>query len=141
MKNGFSLLEIVIVIFIFSLFLIPTTFLISKYQKNLLLNSVVAEITEAFDYARTCAKSEKKNVSVKFEENSFYILKSGKIVDKVYHLPPHIYVKEITAGLNSVVFLPDGRTEKAGHIKIGIENSSREKSIIIHNVTGKCLIK
>ncbi|HOV21639.1 MAG TPA: prepilin-type N-terminal cleavage/methylation domain-containing protein [bacterium] len=141
MKKGFSFLEIVIVIFIFSILLIPTTFVILNYQKNLSLESAVSEIVEVLDYARNCAKSEREKFLVKFEDKNFYIIKNGKVVNKIQHLPQHIYFKEITDGLNPVVFLPDGTTEMAGHIILGIENKNDEKKIVVNNITGKCIIK
>jgi len=108
MRNGFSFLEVIIVIFIFSILLIPTTFIILNHQKNLSLQMAANEVAEVLDYARNCAKSEREKISVKFEGKNFYILKNGKISDRVYKLPEHIIIKEITSNFNPVVFLPDG---------------------------------
>ena len=141
MRNGFSFLEVIIVIFIFSILLIPTTFIILNHQKTLSLQMAVNEVVEVFDYARNCAKSEREKTSVKFEEKNFYILKNGKVVGKVYKLPQHIIIKEITSNFNPVVFFPDGTCKMAGHITFGIENGKNEKTLIIENITGKCLVR
>ena len=72
---------------------------------------------------------------------NFYILKNGKVVGKVYKLPQHIIIKEITSNFNPVVFFPDGTCKMAGHITFGIENGKNEKTLIIENITGKCLVR
>jgi len=141
MRSGVSFLEVIIIIFIFSILLIPTTFIILNHQKNLSLQMAANEVVEVLDYARNCAKSEREKISVKFEGKNFYILKNGKIVGRVYKLPQHIIIKEITSNFNPVVFLPDGTCKMAGHITFGIENGKNEKTLIVENITGKCLVR
>jgi len=141
MKDGFSFLEIIVVIFIFSILLVPTTFIILNHQKNLSLQIATNQVVEVFDYARECAKSEREKISVKFEGKNFYILKNGEVVGKIYKLPQHIIIKEITSNFNPVVFLPDGTCKMAGRITLGIENGKNEKTLTVENITGKCLVK
>ena len=141
-KEGFTILEILIVIFIFSIFLIPVTIFIQKYHREYLLTSSYEKIIEGLNFARESAIIERCNFSVVFNERGFKILKEeDKIVWKEIKLPDYVKIKEKTEGLNPLVFLPDGTTKEAGHLIILDEITKKEKRIKIHNITGKCVLE
>jgi len=141
-KEGFTILEILIVIFIFSLFLIPVSIFVQKYHREYLLSSSCEKIIEGINFARESAINERCNFSIIFDERSFKILKEGnKIVWKEIKFPDYVKIKEKTEGLDPLIFLPDGTAKEAGHLIIMDEITKKEKKIKIHNVTGKCVLE
>ncbi|MFN4227151.1 MAG: Tfp pilus assembly protein FimT/FimU [Candidatus Ratteibacteria bacterium] len=141
-NKGITFIEILIVIFIFLLFLIPTTIFIQKYHQQYLLNSTCAKIIEGINFARESAINERCNFSVVFDERSFKILKNEKLpVWKEIKFPENIKIKEKSQGMDILIFLPDGTAQKAGYIILTDEISKKEKKIKIHNITGKCIIE
>lgn len=140
-KKGIIFLEILIVIFIFSIFLIPTTIFIQKYHQAYLLNIAVSQIIEGINMAREYAINERNNFSVIFGEKSFKILKGDNLVWKEIKLPEYVKIKEKTEGFDPLVFLPDGTSKQAGHLILIQEKIKKEKKIKIHNITGKCIIE
>lgn len=141
-KKGITFLEILVVLFIFSLFLIPVTIFIQKYHQSYILNSTVAKVIEGINLARECAINERSNFYVVFEKSGFKILKEEKIsVWKEIKFPESIKIKEKTKGLDPLIFLPDGTAKEAGHIIFFDEISKRDKKIKVNNITGKCIIE
>lgn len=141
-KKGITLLEVLIVLFIFSLFLIPVTIFISKYHQAYLLDSTCSKIVEGINFARESAINERCIYTIVFNENSFKILKENKtLVLKEIKFPENIKVKEKTEGMEPLIFLPDGTLKEAGHLILIDEISKREKKIKTHNITGKCIIE
>jgi len=142
-KKGISLLEFLVVIFIFSLFLIPTMAFFHRRQQSLLLESAVKHITSTLQLARNYAIHERKTVEVIFEKNTFsiYIENGKELIGKENKLPLHIVIKEKTEGFDPVVFSPDGTAKQAGHLILLEENSKKEKKIILYNITGKCVVE
>ncbi|MGC8977561.1 MAG: pilus assembly FimT family protein [Candidatus Ratteibacteria bacterium] len=144
-KNGFTFLEILIVIFIFSIFLIPVTLVVQRYHQSYLLNSSSAKIVEGINFARECAINERCNFSVIFDERSFKIFKVGEnekiLIWKEIKLPENIKIKEKSEGMDPLIFLPDGTAKEAGYLILIDEISKKIKKIKVHNVTGKCVIE
>jgi prepilin-type N-terminal cleavage/methylation domain-containing protein len=141
-KRGFTVLEILIALFIFSIFLIPITIFIQKYQRGYFLQSSCEKIIEGVNFARESAINERCDFSVIFNERSFKILKEGnKIVWKEIKFPDYVKIKEKTKGVDPLIFLPDGTAKEAGYIVIMDEITKKEKKIKIHNVTGKCILE
>lgn len=146
-KKGLTLLEILIVLFIFSIFLIPITIFIQKYHQAYLLNSSCAQIIEGINFARESAINERCNFSIIFSEKSFKILKESEkeneniLIWKEIKLPENIKIKEKTEGMDPLIFLPDGTAKEAGYVILIDEISKREKKIKIQNITGKCVIE
>lgn len=141
-KEGITFIEILISLFIFTVFLIPVTIFIQRYHQSYLLNATVAKVVEGINLTREYAINERCNFSVVFEERSFKILKEDKVlVWKEIKFPDNIKVKEKTKGLEPLIFLPDGTAKEAGHIVIIDEITKKEKKIKINNITGKCIIE
>ncbi|MCM8818913.1 MAG: prepilin-type N-terminal cleavage/methylation domain-containing protein [Candidatus Omnitrophica bacterium] len=141
-KKGITFIEILISIFILTIFLIPVTIFIQKYHQSYLLNSTIAKIVEGINLAREYAINERINFSVIFGEKSFKILKEDKIlVWKEIRFPDSVRVKEKTEGLDPLIFLPDGTAKEAGHIIIMDEITKKEKKIKVNNITGRCVIE
>ena len=142
-KKGIGFLELLVVIFIFSLFLIPTMAFFHRHQQAFLLKSTAKCITSTLQLARSYAIAERKNVKVVFEGNTFsvYTEKEEKLIGKENKLPLHIVIKEKTDGFNPVIFSPDGTAKQAGHLILLEENSKEEKKIILYNITGKSIVK
>ncbi|MCM8766737.1 MAG: hypothetical protein NC901_01570 [Candidatus Omnitrophica bacterium] len=141
-KKGITFFEILIVIFIFLLFLIPTTIFIQRYHQQYLLNSTCEKIMEGINFARESAINERCNFSIIFNEKSFKIFKEEKIpVWKEIKFPENVKIKSKTEGMDPLIFLPDGTARQAGYVILIEENSKKTKKIKIHNITGKCLIE
>jgi len=141
-KKGLTFLEILVSVFIFSIFLIPVTILIQKYHLAYLLNSSIAQIIDGINLAREHAINERCNFSVVFEERGFKIFKEEQtLIWKEIKLPDNVKIKEKTKGLDPLIFLPDGTAKEAGHIILFDEISKKEKKIKIHNITGKCVVE
>ncbi len=141
-KKGLTFLEILVSVFIFSIFLIPVTIFIQKYHQEYLLNSSIAQIIDGINLAREFAINERCNFSVVFEERGFKIFKEEQtLIWKEIKLPDNVKIKEKTKGLDPLIFLPDGTAKEAGHIILFDEISKKEKKIKIHNITGKCVVE
>ena len=141
-KESFTILEILVVIFVFSIFLIPITIFIQKYHREYLLTTSCEKIIEGINFARESAINERCQFSVIFGERSFKIIKEDyKIVEKEIKFPDYVKIKEKTKGMDQLIFLPDGTAKEAGHLIIMDEITKKEKKIKIHNITGKCLLE
>ncbi len=140
--KGITILEVMVVLFIFSLLLVPTLTVFHKSQQKFALESGVKEILAVLEMARASALHERKNFQVVFGESSFAVYREGKeLVDKLYRLPEHIIVVEKTKGFDPVVFLTDGTSQQAGHLVVAHEKSGVKKRLILYNLTGKCLVQ
>ncbi len=141
-KEGLTLLEILIVSFIFSLFLLIACIFIQKYHREYLLTSSCEKIIEGINFARESAINERCNFLIVFDEKSFKILKEGnEIIWKEIKFPDYVKIKEKTIGLDPLIFLPDGTAKEAGHLIVIDEITRKEKKIKIHNITGKCVLE
>ncbi|MCM8772290.1 MAG: hypothetical protein NC926_02905 [Candidatus Omnitrophica bacterium] len=141
-EDGLTFLEILIVIFIFSLFLIPVTIFIQKYHSSYLLNSAIAKIIEGINLARECAINERKNFSIVFEKDNFKIMKENNaILFKEIKLPDNILIEEKSEGFSPLVLLPDGTTKEAGYLILFDKITKKKKKLKIHNITGKCIVE
>lgn len=142
MKNGLTFLEVLISVFIFSLFLLPTTIFIQKYHRSYILESTCSKIVEGLNFARECAINERENFNVVIDSKSFKILKNGnELVWKEIKLPDEIEIKEITQGINNLTFFPDGMANVAGHLILYDRITKKAKKIKVYNITGKCFIE
>lgn len=141
-EDGLTFLEILIVIFIFSLFLIPVTIFIQKYHSSYLLNSAITKIIEGINLARECAINERKNFSIVFEKDNFKIMKENNaILFKEIKLPDNILIEEKSEGFSPLVLLPDGTTKEAGYLILFDKITKKKKKLKIHNITGKCIVE
>jgi Tfp pilus assembly protein FimT len=141
-KNaGLSVLELLVVLFIFSLLSLATAAYFHSYHRTLLLDSTVKKIVEAVGLAREYAVNERKEFYVVFSDTGFVVLRENKnLVGKQQRFPANITVTEKSAGFDPVVFLPDGTSETAGYLKVGDTVNKKEIKIVLHNITGRCFI-
>ncbi|HOL21866.1 MAG TPA: prepilin-type N-terminal cleavage/methylation domain-containing protein [bacterium] len=140
-NNGFSIIEILIVLLIFSLLMIPTTMYFLKYQRASLLESSAGQIIEIAEFARASALNERKEFCVVFDEEGFVVLREkDKPVDKKYKFPDHIKIKDKSEGFSPLVFNPDGTAKTGGYLILTDTAGKKEIKIVLHNLTGRCFI-
>jgi len=140
-KKGFSVIEILIVLLIFSLLMVPTTAYFLNYQRGLLLESAAKEIVEIANFAREYAVTERKTFYVIFNEEKFVVLRENREpVDKEYKLPEHIKIKDRSEGFSPLVFNPDGTAKTGGYLILTDTAGKKEIKIVLHNLTGRCFI-
>ncbi|MCX8082951.1 MAG: GspH/FimT family protein [bacterium] len=140
-RYGFSVIEILIVLFIFSLLMVPTTAYFLKYQRLSLLESTAKNIVEIANFARESAVNERKEFSVIFDEYGFVVLRNNReIVDKKYRFPDHIKIKDKSLGFSPLVFNPDGTARTGGYLILEDTSGKKEVQIVLHNLTGRCFI-
>ncbi|MDD3725759.1 MAG: type II secretion system protein [Candidatus Ratteibacteria bacterium] len=141
-RCGFSIIEMLIVLFIFSLLMVPTTTYFLKYQRASLLDSEAKKIVEIATFARESALNERKEFYVVLEEDSFVVLRENReLVGKQYHLPDYIRIKEKSDGFSPLIFNPDGTARTGGYLVLEDTAGKREIKIVLHNITGRCFIE
>jgi len=140
-KNGLSIIEILIVLFILALLMVPTTTYVLKYHQSALLDSAAKEIIEIANFARESAVNERKAFYIVFDEDGFVVLRENRdMVDKKHHFPEHIRIKDKSDGFSPLVFNPDGTAKTGGYLVLADTAGKKEIRIILHNLTGRCFI-
>ena len=135
------MIEILIVLFIFSLLMVPTTAYFLKYQRASLLDSEAKKIVEIANFARESAINERKEFYVVLEEDSFVVLRENReLVGKQYRLPDHIRIKEKSVGFAPLIFKPDGTARTGGYLVLEDTAGKIEARIVLHNITGRCFV-
>lgn len=135
------MLELLIVLFVLSLLLLPTTAYFHRYHRALLLDTTAGKIVEAVGLAREYAVNERKEFYVVFSDEGFAVLRENReLVGKEQKFPDHITVTGISAGFDPAILLPDGTSRMAGHLKVGDTVQKKERKIVLHNITGRCFI-
>lgn len=138
---GLSLIEILIVLFILSILMVPTTAYFIKYQRASLLESTANKIIEITDFARESAVNERKEFKVVFDEEGFSVFREdNKQIDKKYLFPEYIRIKDKSEGFSPLVFNPDGTAKTGGYLILVDTAGKREIRIVLHNLTGRCFI-
>ena len=139
-KSGWTLLEVLVVIFLVGLFILGTVPSFFNYRRSANLNSAANAIISVFHLARQKAITSRSSYKVLFKEESFGIYKGNNLVGKEEELPSQIEIGEISPGFNPVVFTPEGMATP-GHIIIKHKKSKESKKIIIHNITGRVKVE
>jgi prepilin-type N-terminal cleavage/methylation domain-containing protein len=140
-EKGFSLLELLIVLFAFALLLLPTMAYFNRYHRAILLDSTAKKIVEAAGLAREYAVNERKEFCLILSEDGFAVLRENReLVGKGQRFPDRIRVKEKSSGFDPAVFKPDGTSKNAGYLIIEDEVRKEEVKIVLHNITGRCFI-
>jgi len=140
-EKGFSILELLIVLLVFSLLLLPTMAYFNRYHRALLLDTTAKKIVEAVGLARECAVNERKEFCVAFGEEGFSVLRENREpVAREQRFPVSVTVKEKSAGFNPAVLEPDGTARTAGYLILADAVDGKEIKIVLHNLTGRCFI-
>lgn len=141
-QKGFTLLELIIVMFISALVLGISTVFFANAMPTEKFNATVREISTAIKYSRATAKvtGEKKVITIDLDAN-VYTLESGR--KKV--IPPDIDVKIINAlsetienGQFQLVFHPTGVMEGG---TIELSTKKRKANISIDPIVGAIVVK
>ncbi|MCM8762024.1 MAG: GspH/FimT family protein [Candidatus Omnitrophica bacterium] len=141
-KYGFSVIEVLISLLILSLLMVPTTAYFLKYHRGVVLERAANEIIDIANLAREYAVNERKEFYVIFNERKFVVLRENRQpVDKEYHLPEHIIIKDRSAGFSPLVFNPDGTAKTGGYLIVRDIAGGKEIKIVLHNLTGRCFIE
>lgn len=139
--KGFSVLELLMVLLVFSLLLLPTMAYFQRYHRALLLDSTAKKIVEAVGLAREYAVNERKEFYVVFNDTGFTVLRENKeLVGKEQRFPDRVAVTEKSAGFDPAVLKADGTSQTAGYLKVGDTVQKKEVRIVLHNITGRCFI-
>ena len=139
--DGFSIIEVLVVLLIFSLLMVPATVYFLRYQRDCLLDSAAKEVIAIADFARESAVNERKMFSVVLDDEGFAVLREGsEQVDKKHRFPEHIEIKEKSAGFSPLVFNPDGTAKTGGFLVLRNRAGNKEVKIMAHNLTGRCFI-
>jgi|LSQX01.3.fsa_nt_gb Tfp pilus assembly protein FimT len=142
-NKGIGIVEIVISLFILSLFLLVSLTYFHKYQKDMQIKLTSQEILSIISFARNSALNERKNFVVIFDENSVVVKREGQeaIVGKQYRFRERIYVKEKSQGFNPIILQPDGTSKMAGFMVLADTSGGKEVRLVLHNLTGRCFIE
>jgi general secretion pathway protein H len=120
-NQGFTLLELIVVLFIVVLGFAAIGINLSSGNDSSELKVAARDMVSALRYARglSLMSHQETTVTIDFEENSYTI--SGR--DKVYNIPKtidttiHTGQNELTEGKGSIRFFPDG-SSTGGWIKL-----------------------
>jgi prepilin-type N-terminal cleavage/methylation domain-containing protein len=138
-NEGFSVLEMLIVLVVFSLLLISVFSMLLRHRQGAHLEAASRLVLAQMALAQSSAYNEHRKVEVVFGERTFSMRREGVLVGREHPLPEHIIVTEKTGGFSPAVFLPDGTSEQAGHLILREEHSGKQRKLILYNVTGKCM--
>lgn len=129
-KNGFSLIEILLSIAIIVIILFIVINLFSNYNKKQILDNTVENVSSLLKEARSSTLSSKEDsvYGVYFEEDRITIFKGSTYVlddpnNKIYKLDKKTNISEINlnGGGGSVIFQRlTGKTDNYGTIKISL---------------------
>ena len=141
-RKGFSIIELVISLFILSLFLVFSITYFHNYHKSMLIELTAKDIVESASLAREYAINERKDFSIVFTDNSLTIMRNNQeLVGKEYRFRERIRVKEKSEGFDPMIFTPNGSTKMAGFMIIEDISGGKEIKIVLHNLTGRCFIE
>lgn len=146
MKKGFSLIEVIIVIAIFTVLFTITSTAFSRFNNNQALNRSVSEATSILDEARALTLASKNNTvyGVHFQSDKV-ILFTGQIFsdldpdNKINIISSRVFISNIAllGGGNEIIFQRlTGKTEQNGTITLSLISDSSKSKIITVQVSG-----
>ena len=133
---GFTLLELIIVIFIAGISVTIVAISIGRIYEKRVFNETSKKVFITLKHARETAILEKTPVAFKIDEetNSFWMEKNDTVYGKVQNMPERISIRG-----KAIIFFPKGNSS-GGNIKIKYEKE-REYSIEVDPVLGTAKIK
>lgn len=133
---GFTLLELIIVIFIAGISVSIVAISIGRIYEKRIFNEASKKVFITLKHARETAILEKTPVAFKLDEetNSFWMEKNDTVYGKVQNMPERISIRG-----KAIIFFPKGNSS-GGNIKIKYEKE-REYSIEVDPVLGTAKIK
>ena len=148
-QNGFTILELIVVLLIVSLVVGLVMPAFSKTLIRMERQSAIREIASAFKYARTKSIAEKVPIAfqAQLEENQYWLedLRTEEI-SKVKSLPPELVFQDFADGDDtvtdetiSIIFYPRGNTS-GGTIRLsapGVASEEEWFAIEVNQVTGR----
>ncbi|MBN1755087.1 prepilin-type N-terminal cleavage/methylation domain-containing protein [bacterium] len=114
MKNGMTLIEIMVVVVIIGVIAAGATFSMRRAADYYRLRSGTVSITQSIQYINQFALEKNKPFGLKFENDSikvFYVVDTDTIHESSEPLPINIkfgYLDNVTAGLKGVTIPPNG---------------------------------
>lgn len=146
--HGFTLLEVIIVLAIITMFFAISVPLFSKFTETAKLDTTARSVTSALRTARSYAISNSSPYNVVFDitksPNEYYISDGTNVVDKAYKLPIGTKFR-IIAGVTSFTFTPTGALEDDTHSEPSIEVASNDdaewRTITVERTTGRVKIE
>ena len=135
-NKGFTLLELIIVIFIAGISVAIVAVSIGRIHEKRLFNEASKKVFITLKHARETAILEKTPVAFKIDEEagSFWMEKNNAVYGKMQNMPERITLKG-----EAIIFFPKGNSS-GGRIKITYEKN-REYSIEVDPVLGTAKIK
>jgi len=138
-KNGFTLLEMLIVLIIiglFSLIGLPAFFNRVRSSK---LKAAGAAVAQSLKLAKSYAVTRGKIYRVDFDlvKGAWGIYEgeeNGELKEKWLRLPDNLAIKDITENFNPAIFRADGTIKQAGHIILENIRDHTTKKVIVNNL-------
>ncbi len=141
--KGFTLIEIIVVLFIIGLATGIVGIMISSNSSNLELRTFTRDISSILRYARNSAVSEKQIYCLSFDHENNMIRLYSETID--YKINETVLSRELPAGIEIVIgdggedshleFMPQGNSS-GGTIEIRDEEG-RSYYIDVNRITGK----
>ncbi len=139
--KGFSILELLLVLFVLSSLLLFTMAYFHRHHRGFLLDATAKKIVEAMGLAREYAVNERRDFYVVFTDEGFVVLRENReLVGKHQSFPDNITIIEKSEGFDPAVLKADGTSSMAGYLKLKDTVQKKEVKIILHNLTGRCFI-
>ncbi len=134
--TGFTLLELILIIFIAGISVSIVVVSIGKTREKTVFKEVSRKVFITLKHAREVAIMERSPVTFTIDEenNSFWIEKNGVIYGRTQNMPEHISISG-----ESIMFFPKGNSS-GGRVTIKDEKE-REYSIEVDPVLGTPTIK
>ena len=138
-KNGFTLLEMLIVLIIiglFSLIGLPAFFNRVRSSK---LKAAGAAVAQSLKLAKSYAVTRGKIYRVDFDlvKGAWGIYEgeeNGELKEKWLRLPDNLAIKNITENFNPAIFRADGTIKQSGHLVLENIRDHTTKKVIVNNL-------
>ena len=138
-KNGFTLLEMLIVLIIiglFSLIGLPAFFNRVRSSK---LKAAGAAVAQSLKLAKSYAVTRGKIYRVDFDlvKGAWGIYEgeeNGELKEKWLRLPDNLAIKDITENFNPAIFRADGTIKQSGHLVLENIRDHTTKKVIVNNL-------
>ena len=138
-KNGFTILEMLIVLIIIGLFTLISIPAFFNRIKSSKLKAASASVAQSLKLAKSYAVTRGKIYRVDFDlvKGAWGIYEGeekGDLKDKWLKLPDNFAIREVTENFNPAIFRADGTIKQVGHLILENIRDHTTKKIIVNNL-------